>query len=653
MAERNTSGAPSYCGAESVGAVVGAVGTGKTQALVERVEAFLREGGEPGDALVLAAGPAAADALAARIASACGERGRGVRVTTPLSLARTVLADCADAPVLGGRAHVLADFEANFFLEDMRVTGIKQRRLKEMLKFLQRGWSEMREDEEGWLVTGEEVALNDFARSRLAFMGSLVRAEATAACVRLLTSPEGASVLERVRRGLVVADDFGSMSRASQRLAGLLARTCLAVGWDPVGGLAGEEPYGYAAGLDELVRAAEERGARFERVDLAWSMQEEAPARVVGNLFAQECLAGCAACAPRVRPSAGEGSFAVETAGGISGEMGLVAAEVASCLERGMRPDEVFVVAPTEAWARRACDALAAAGVAASRLGTRQAIGGDIRDLSKCAAARAYTALHLAADPRSDAAWRAWCGFGDYLACSVGVSALADRMAQGGPAAAGALARASEGCGADGSVQDVPDARKIAARHAAGERMLEAAAGLRGLDLLALLAREAAGAEDAALPSELAALIGEVGPDETASELFARAERNLLAPTVAPGCVRVGGPDALVGQAPRAVVLCGMVNGLVPSLEYFDASLATIEAQDKMHERLVRRLVDTCGKARERIVCTGFARAGVVECETLRLKGERIRLRGGKRVCEFGPSVAVQYLRGEKLARER
>ena len=96
-----------------------------------------------------------------------------------------------------------------------------------------------------------------------------------------------------------------------------------------------------------------------------------------------------------------------------------------------------------------------------------------------------------------------------------------------------------------------------------------------------------------------------------------------------------------------------MVNGLVPSLEYFDASLATIEAQDKMHERLVRRLVGTCGKARERIVCTGFARAGVVECETLRLKGERIRLRGGKRVCEFGPSVAVQYLRGEKLARER
>ena len=67
MAEQNTSGAPSYCGAESVVAVVGAVGTGKTQALVERVEAFLRDGGEPGDALVLAAAPAAADALAARL----------------------------------------------------------------------------------------------------------------------------------------------------------------------------------------------------------------------------------------------------------------------------------------------------------------------------------------------------------------------------------------------------------------------------------------------------------------------------------------------------------------------------------------------------------------------------------------------------------
>lgn len=650
MAERNSSGVRCWCGAESAVAYVGAVGTGKTRGLVERVEAFLKEGGEPADVLVFTASPAAADVVAGRIADVCGDLGRGVRVTTPLTFARETLAACAGAPALEGRAHVLADFEANFFLEDMRVTGIKQRRLKEMLKFLQRGWSEMREDEEGWLVTGEEVSLNEFARSRLSFMGSLVRAEATAACVRLLASPEGRQVLERERRGLVVADDFRVMSRASQRLAGLLARGCLAVGWDPVGGLMGEEPYGYADGLDELARQA---GERFGRVDLVWSLQDAGPARVVGNLFAQECLAGLATCAPRVRASAEEGSFSVEVAASLSDEMGTVVSEVAACLERGVAAGEVFVVAPTQAWARRAHDALASAGIAASLVGSRQVVGGDVRDTSKCSAALVYTALHLAADPRSDAAWRAWCGFGDYLACSVGVSVLADRMADGGPRACEALAHAAARCRSGAQEGEVPDARKIAARLEVGERMLEKAAGLCGPELLAALACGAVGSDGASVPAELGALLGEVAPDETAAELFARAERSLLAPTFVPGCVKVGDPDALTGQTPRAVVLCGMVNGLVPPLEYFDSSLATIEAQDKMHDRLVRRLIGACGKARERIACTGFARCGVVECETLHLKADRIRLRGGKRVCEFGPSVAVQYLRGEKLARER
>ena len=501
MAERNTSGAPSYCGAESVVAVVGAVGTGKTQALVERVEAFLREGGEPGDALVLAAGPAAADALAARIASACGERGRSVRVTTPLSLARMVLAECADACVLGGRAHVLADFEANFFLEDMRVTGIKQRRLKEMLKFLQRGWSEMREDEEGWLVTGEEVALNDFARSRLAFMGSLVRAEATAACVRLLTSPEGVPVLERERRGLVVADDFGSMSRASQRLAGLLAHACLAVGWDPVGGLEGEEPYGYAAGLDELIRAAEERGARFERVDLAWSMQEGVPARVVGNLFSPGVPGG--PCRPAPRASArrpGRGRFP-------SRRRAASPARWAWSLRRsppawsGACARRRSSSSPPRRRGRGArATALAAAGVAASRLGTRQAIGGDIRDLSKCAAARAYTALHLAADPAATPPGAP--GVGSATTCLLGGRERPRRPHGAGRSGSGGRPGARVRGLRRGRVGSRRcRARKIAARRTAGERMLDAAAGLRGLDLLALLAREAAGeGRDAKVP---------------------------------------------------------------------------------------------------------------------------------------------------------
>ncbi len=627
-----------YCAAASVRAVVGTAGTGKTQALVEGVCAALEAGTEPDGVLVLAASAPAAAEFARRLHDACGAAADGVRATTPLALAREVLAGNAGTPVLGGRTHVLADFEANFFLEDMRVTGIKQRRLKEMLKFLQRGWSEMREDEEGWLVTGEEVAVNDFARSRLACMGAFVRAEATAACVRLLTEPEGVDALAGLRRPLVVADDFAAMSRASQRLAGLLAGERLLVGWDPLGGLVGEEPYGYAEGLVELEAACP---GTFERVDLEESRQAAAPYAAVANLFAQECLAEEGFAAPQADPAAPRGAFSVEVADDLADEMPLVARTVRRLLDGGAAPDEVFVAVPTDAWGRRASDALERAGVACTRVEERQALGGDIRDRAKCGPAIAYTALHLAADPASATAWRAWCGFGDYLACSTGMAKLAERRGATGAALPELLA------GLD-AAEDLPvDLEKLRARHAAGRALLARVEGLRGGELLAELSRAALEDEGAEVPAALAALVGEAAPDATADELHARAEQALMALRFEPGRVRVGGYDALIGQAPRALVLCGLVDGLVPPLAYFDLSMATADAQAKMHRRLVARLVGVCGKARETLVCTAFAHAGIVENETLHLKAERIRLRDGRRVCDLGTGAVVRYLRGD------
>ena len=62
----------------------------------------------------------------------------GVVPTTPMALAQEGLAG-AGVP----RAHRLASFEETFFLEDMRVTGMAPRRLREMLKFFYRNWTEL------------------------------------------------------------------------------------------------------------------------------------------------------------------------------------------------------------------------------------------------------------------------------------------------------------------------------------------------------------------------------------------------------------------------------------------------------------------------------------------------------------------------------
>lgn len=613
-----------YAGPQSKTALVGGPGSGKTQALVECVAQAIQGGENPDDVLVLAASPTAAAALRERLERAGVA---GVVPTTPMALAQEGLAG-AEVP----RAHRLASFEETFFLEDMRVTGMAPRRLREMLKFLERGWSEMRDDEPGWLVTKEEEGLNGFARTCLASMGALHPTEVAAAYVRLLA--ERPEALATARKPLVFADDYQAMSRASQRLACMLAARELTVAWSPVAGLKGEEFYDYRDGLAEL-------GAT-QVVALDWSCLAAAPAQAVENLCRQECLA--AVDAPACTPDAPVGTFEVVSAADLSEELDAVVSAVRGLLDEGFACNELYLAQPNDAWVRRVTAALVCAGIPASGVQERQALGGDVRDAHKSTAPLAYTALHLAADPQSATAWRCWCGFGDYLTCSSGMTRLAQLGADTGRTLPELLAALEAG------ELDVAliDRDAILGRYRAGRALLEAAEGLKGSELLAVLAKGTTGSAE--VPSALAALVGEAGADEDAPTLYARAQKALLEPVFSPGAVRVGGFDAALGQNPRALVCCGMVNGLVPPMGYFELTQTTIDAQNKMHERLVERLAALAGKAREALVCVTFKRATLVEAETLKLKTERVRLRDGQRLCDLGSSVCIDYLTGAKLA---
>ena len=484
--------------------LVGGPGSGKTQQLVDRVQAVVSGGGGPPAGVVVGPRAPAAPRVAARGPA-------GVRVSTPLTLALEELRAAG-----AGCSHRLATFEETFFLEDMRVTGQKQRRLREMLKFLERGWSEMRDDEDGWLITGEEMAVEAFARRDLRAMGSLHVTQVAASCARHLAVD--AEALANARYSWVFADDYQAMSRASQRLVRLVAADGLVVAWNTVGGLVGEEPYGYADGLDELVAAAPDP----TRVDLAGSVLAQEPARAVAHLCAQPCMD--AVEAPRVDSDAVPGGFEVLAAEELSGEMPLLAERVAELLASGVAPEDVYVATPTDAWARRACAALEGADVPVSRVEERQALGGDIRDKAKSAGALAYTALHLAADPASAVAWRCWCGFGDYLACSASMTALGELADQTGSTLP-ELLRALE---AGELVCDAVDQAKVLARYREGQAMLRNAEGRTGRELLAVLCERALGSCE--VPAALVQLLGGVDDADDACALFERAQKALVAP---------------------------------------------------------------------------------------------------------------------------
>ena len=614
-------------------AYCGAVGTGKTQRLVDECVRLVQAGDGEGT-LVLAASASAAEALRARL----GQAGAGsVRVTTPMGWALGLLCTPQATAFTGREAHVLNDYEQDFFFEDMRVLGTKQHRLREMLKFFFRGWSEMHEDEPDWLVTVEEKDVNRLAKADLAMMRAYHPCEVSAAAVRYLASDADALAVARVAHVLV--DDFRAMSRASQRLCEMLAGESLSVAWDDVASLVGEEPYGYAEGLQELAGQCD-----LECVRLSTFQGSPVAYAALSNLYRQECVT---AELPE-KGRAGEGEIVVRTAGMLDKEPAYVVEEVRKALDEGVAPEDVFVAAGRSSWVARMRSALEDAGIPASWAEDRECLRGDIRDPERCADMAMANALRLAADPRNCLAWRCWCGFGDYLCHSAAFADLS-HVLENAPQVT--LCDLLSGLIGEGDLVvggDMLDRPRVEERVRAGKSMLAEAEGLTGQALLDVLHRHvcAAGQRTDAFD----ALLGDVAPTDGAGALLARVDAAFQPQAPKPGCVRVGLFDALLGQTPRVLVLCGLTNGLYPEKGYFDLLQKTIEDQDKMHARLIDQLVEVAGKAGERLVLTSFAHADILDAEPMKLMSERIRLRNGHRMCEFAPSAVIDYLTGAKTA---
>lgn len=683
----------------SVTVLRGPAGCGKTSGLVERIgKAIAAKGDSPAPdpernrprALVLAPRETAADELARRIGSKLGtEALESVRVTTPRRLALEVLASPDAVCATGRRARMMSDVEYQFFLEDLLVTGKRPKRLREMMKFFERGWSELREDDGDWLVTGEEEELERLAKDNLDSMQALHPAEVAAACVRYLAG--SAKALAEAAYPCVFVDDARSMSRSSQILACMLASDELTLTWDPNAALRGEEPYNYELGLSELL--AENPSAQVIELDACHASQ--AVQGVLRNLLTRPFMKDApsveilhdarpsdddgVASNPRmvsaltrtvasstdggmVVPSSAEdasaaaqGEFRVQVAPYLSDEMPQVVAMVRDALVRAQAAgapaesaaEQVFVAVPNDAWALRVCAALGQSSIPVSPVLARQRIGGDIRDLSKSRAAQVAEALALVADPADSLAWRCWCGFGDYLAHSREVDWLAKDARCAGRTLADEFFALDEG-----ELEGVPESEgfgRLAQRCRSARDLIEEARGLRGEELLARACEAALGTRD--LPEELRLLLDDVRPGEDAAALVARLEDALIAPRFAPACVRVGNLEALLGQAPRTIVFAGMVNGLIPAHAMFDLTEAMADEQDRMREKLVRRLYAAAGTARETIACSSFECATVEQSERLHLDTTRVRLAKEGRVCDISPSVCIAYMSGTEAIR--
>lgn len=631
-------GLPVEVAAREVHIVRGGVDSGKTRALVERAAELVREGVDPGVILVLGATPDATADLARRLADAdCA----GVRVRCARSACLEVLDDPAARALTLRSGRLLAPFEETIVLEDLKTCGMKPRRLRGMVDFLHRGWTELADDDPDWL-RGDEVAVEALLREILSSGGGISEAEVARLAVHALRGD--ANLQERVSADHVLVDDYPSLQRATQACAAMRARVSLFVTGDVALHTPAFETFPYAAGLNELavarpdaaVDVLKDSGASAGIVALAGALCRAADDEA-GAEQAAAALVG-AGDFPRIADAAGRG-VCVRGFDDPGAEAAGVAEIVREALARGMAPRDVRVVAPSRARSLEVARELRASGVPVAARPPVGALAGDVRDGQRCGAQRMFALLALAADPNDAAAWRGWCACGDELAGSLAFAALRERW--GADLRGGGLLDALRAEAAD--PHDPVRTASATAAYLRGLELLKGLQGLRGGELLDALARAAGEPVDGGARCQFGALCGPVDPQEGAVELFARVRANLAEPTCGEG-VRVGELGEWSCAPGRLVVACSLVNGLLPEHRAFDRAQMDAARQARLWRRGLERLYAVTASARDELVFTYFRSAGIERAARQGLKVERIGVRDGRRVCAVAPSAYLGAL---------
>lgn len=684
--------------------ILGEVASGKTEALVRRAVEYLSGQSNGKSVLVLAASPDAAEALKRRLATALDIPAdtlgkRGVHVSVPRAIALEVLSDPKAQATCGRKPRLLLPFEENILLEDVKASGLRPKRLREMLKFFYRSWTELADDEPSWLVSEEEVQVYSLLKECLAFTGGILPNELPNLAVKWLRTDETAR--EAASYDLVLVDDYQLLSRASQVLAELLAREGLIVTGDVQATSEVFEEYPFAAGLIEFAQADDVQTTRLDAcwnsaavhaccenlIGAAQTHEQESRDLAGADGYGERgahALAGAnnesdqtpvtsqAEYSPATAVEASTHAAYAEMVPGESSvgyacalsfptaeaEIARVAQHIADAIEKGAQPGDFYLAAPNGVWAKSLSRSLEARGISTVQRPSTRMLSGDPRDLGRCKTLRLFTLLALATDPRDMLAWRSWCGFGDWLTDNPGFAALRRYAARQGLAPYDALAAvaADNPCReAFGELDAAEQAslERISQAFKTGQAALEQLEGLKGRQLIdaawGLLDCEQQAQETTAgqerVPADLLRLLDIENPElaHDAASLVGRLLAALNEPRfpLAQNAVRIGDLAASHGSSYRTVVLSGFVNGFIPKHAYFDPVKTPLDRMGLLYGADARRVYQAAGCAREELLVTAFTQMDALQAERLDLKVDRVFMREGKRLARISPSELI------------
>lgn len=506
-------------------------------------------------------------------------------------LCLSILSDPQVEQEIGRRARVLSENEHDVLMEDMKASGLKPRRLREMLKFFYKSISDCAHEEPDWLITSEEQMVFAVLEENLSFRKAVLACELPSLALRGL-SIQGARKQSRT----VIVDDFGSLSLASQRLVEQLAGDRLIIAGTPLPALNGEEAYPNHEGFTSFIENHPEA--------LSLTLEINAP----------------------------EATATYATYDDSAAELEAVPSVVAALLDAGLQPSDILVAVPNDTWASSIKGELDCRGVKALKLASSDKIKGDPRKPGRFADLKLATFLKLYNNPDDIVSLRSWVGFGDWLMCSdslLELMAYASERHLDAPQAIAALRALPD------DERPVTFFKKLDQPLDELEALMRACTTISKQDTIALF--EAHG-----MPLR-PAHIDLLGTDEARADIANLSSKAFASQQNDPSAldaVLIAPYKRCHSRHVHTVIFTGLVNGFLPSIDAVDDKY-TIDHRTLAREREKTLFEDVRATATNALVCSLFAVDRLEKAALLKVQTSRIFIKDGVQYAKICPSEFI------------
>lgn len=627
-------------GAIAAKQIIGAAGTGKTEAIVSQIASLVNEGVRSKDIAVFVPSPQAAYEMERRISQAFTDRPSAIKdlcISTPRKFSLSILGTDEAFRITGRKARILSPLEEAMLFEDLKVGGLNPGRIRAIVSYFSRCWTELADDDPNWLQGAEEYELHALLQENLSFVEAILESQASNFARKVLLQAELNSAFGAGRTfgfDHVFVDDYQRISRASQHLCCLAARKAITITADPCACAFESESYPYARGVQEFVEMFPDAIAQ----KLSASHKSRSLCECLSAFGKNE---GLEPCGPIWAGGHGEGAVSTLVFGSPEEELSGVAELIKKSLSEDPGQD-VIVAVPHAKWIRPLAGVLQDNGIEVEYRADSGMRNARFATVCEGLPSRLLCALRLVADPSDCPAWRSWCGFGDPMAFSAAVKGARQAAKEAGLSFGEAMSAFAAGRltlpkGSLGSAH-------IAEVYRRGIGMCERAENLRGMELLQYLSRCVQPEGELAIPHEL---LEACRDGASAFDLLQKAEQMFESPVPhGDGKIAILTYQEALGASADTLVIAGFVNGFVPKSDWFDLTKTPASKQAPLREKDARFVAALAGVPQRSMVLTAFSEIGLEEAARLKLKVDRIRMKNGTRMASVSPSIFLDSLIG-------